>query len=399
MKDIRKKFPFLEREEGLIYFDSAASTQKPYQVVQAMYDFYCYSYGTVHRALYDLGRKATDLYEGVRDSVQQLIHAEHREEIVFTRGTTAALNLVARSFATTLAPKTTLLITEVEHHSNIVPWQLVAKERDLRLDFIPVNEKGEIIFEAFMQKLRNNVGLVSLAHISNVLGTIHPIKDIIREAHKVGAKVCVDGAQAAGHCVLNLQEMNADFYAFSSHKMYGPTGVGVLYGKKALLETMTPWEGGGDMIEHVSLQESRFAPPPLRFEAGTPMIAEVIGLGEAVTFLQECGLETIGALEKKLTDYAYQKLQAMPEVVIVGQPRERGALISFYVQGVHSLDVATLLDCRKIALRSGHHCSQPTMERFGVTSLLRISFALYNTMEEIDRFIHDLQEVIRILRV
>lgn len=382
--DLRHDFPMLK--QPLIYLDSAATALTPHSVIDAMSDYYSKHYGTVHRAIYRTAQQATTHYFEARKSVQKFLNAKKREEIIFTRGTTASLNLVARSFGESFIKEgDVILITEIEHHSNLVPWQMMAKRHGAKLRFIPVNDLGELDFEAFEQLLDERVKLVSLAHVSNAIGTCHPIKLIIQKAHAMGAVVCIDGAQSAPHMPIDVQDLDVDFFAFSGHKLYGPTGIGVLYGKAELLEKMTPIEGGGDMIESVSLYESTYAQLPLKFEAGTPPIAEAIGLAAAIDYLLNIGFETLQEVEKNLMAYATSRLEEHAR--IVGQAKEKGAIISFDIPGIHPLDLATLLDTKNIALRSGHHCSQTTLARFGVTSLSRISFGLYTTFEEIDRFI------------
>jgi cysteine desulfurase/selenocysteine lyase len=367
--------------------------------MEAMDQFYKRSYATVHRGVYLHARRATDLYEGVRRKVKEFIHARSDEEIVFTRGTTASLNLVAHSFGSAFLKRgDTIMLSKMEHHSNIVPWQMLQERMGINIELIPINADGEVVLEQLEKKLTENVKLLSLAHISNVTGVIHPLKEIIDLAHKVGARLCVDGAQGCAHQPLDVQDLDVDFYAFSGHKMYGPTGVGVLYGKNELLEKMPPYEGGGDMIEKVSFEKTTYAPPPLRFEAGTPMIAEVLGLGRAIDYLQALRLEEIRAWEESLVDYALTRLQSIKGIKILGPLQKRGAIISFTIEGAHPLDVATLLDCKNIALRSGHHCSQPAMDHFGIFACLRISFALYNTPDEIDLFITALEQVVASLR-
>lgn len=399
--DLRLDFPMLKKKiQGypLIYFDTAATAQKPRQVIDAVTRFYSESYGTVHRGVYSLSKEATTLYEDARVKVQKFIHAAAPEEIIFTRGATASLNLLARSIGERfIRPGQAIMISEIEHHSNIVPWQMLCEERGAVLRIIPVNDKGELILEAFDALLDEKVKLVSLAHISNVLGTLHPVKQLIEAAHKVGALVCLDGAQAAPHLPLDVQELDVDFYAFSGHKLYGPTGVGILYGKQDLLDKLPPIEGGGDMIERVTLEKTTYNRLPLKFEAGTPMIAEVIGLGAAVDYLTEIGMETIQSWESDLLAYATKKLTQIPNLRVIGRAEEKGAIFSFIIKGVHPLDLATLLDCRGIAIRTGHHCSQPAMERFDLTSTARVSFGLYNTFEEIDQLYSTLLSILEIL--
>ena len=394
--DFRKDFPMICDEQ--IYFDTAATAQKPQVVIEALTDFYSHHYGTVNRGVYKLAREATDLYQGARQKVQRFLNAEHTEEIVFTRGTTASLNLLARSYgAAFIRSGDAIIISEIEHHSNIVPWQMMCEERGAVLRIVPVNEAGELIFEEFVAQLDEKVKLVSLAHLSNVLGTLHPAQKIIEEAHKVGAHVCLDGAQAAAHLPVDVQALDVDFYAFSGHKLYGPTGVGVLYGKRELLEKMEPVEGGGDMIENVTLLETTYTRLPTKFEAGTPMIAEVVALGAAIDYLTEIGMDTVASWEQELLAYATKKLTQVEGLKIIGTSPHKGAIISFTIEKVHPLDLATLLDCRGIAIRTGHHCSQPAMERFGIQSTARLSFGIYNTFEEIDQFVVSLKSILNFL--
>jgi len=399
--DLRQDFPMLKKMvQGypLIYFDSAATAHKPQSVITALTDFYSHHYGTVHRGVYTTARDATEMYSQARTKVQKFINAAHPEEIILTRGTTASLNLLARSFGERFVrPGQAIMISEIEHHSNIVPWQMLCEERGAVLRIIPVNDEGELIFEAFESLLDEKVKLVSLAHVSNVLGTRHPIKQIIEAAHDVGAYVCVDGAQAVPHLPLDVQELDVDFYAFSGHKLYGPTGIGILYGKQELLEKLPPLEGGGDMIEQVTLEKTTYGRLPLKFEAGTPMIAEAIGLGAAIDYLAEIGMETIQSWEQELLLYATKKLSQIPNLRMLGTAKEKGAIITFVIKGVHSLDLATLLDCRGVAIRTGHHCSQPALDRFGLTTSARLSFGLYNTFDEVDQFFSILSDVLDIL--
>jgi cysteine desulfurase / selenocysteine lyase len=396
--DLRADFPILQKTiqgHPLIYFDTAATAQKPRVVIDAISDFYMYHYGTVHRSVYTLAREATDLYAKARIQVQNFINAADPEEIIFTRGTTASINLLARSFgARFIRPGHAVIISEIEHHSNIVPWQMLCEERGASLRLIPVNDKGELILEAFEDLLDENVKLVSVAHVSNVLGTVHPIKALIEAAHRVGACVCIDGAQSAPHLPVDVQGLDVDFYAFSGHKLYGPNGIGILYGKQKWLEKLPPVEGGGDMIEHVTLKSTSYQRPPLRFEAGTPMIAEAIGLGVAIDYLTGIGLDRIHHWEQELLHYATQQLLGIPGLRILGNASQKGAIMSFTIPSVHPLDLATLLDCQGIALRSGHHCSQPAHDRFGLSGSLRLSFGLYNTFEEIDQFIAALRSTL-----
>ncbi|MCH9608623.1 MAG: putative cysteine desulfurase [Chlamydiales bacterium] len=389
--DLRTDFPMLK--QPMVYFDSAATALTPHSVIDAMSDFYRNHYGTVHRAIYKTARKSTEQYHLAREKVARFLGAKKSEEIIFTRGTTASLNLLARSFGETfIQPGDVIIVSEIEHHSNLIPWQMMAKREGAILRFIPVNEKGELILEAFDKLLDENVKLVSIPHISNSTGTVHPIETIIEKAHEYGAFVSIDGAQSAPHLPIDVQELDVDFFAFSGHKLYGPTGIGVLYGKEAILNEMIPIEGGGDMIDQVSLEESSYATLPLKFEAGTPMTCQAIGLAAAIDYVTEIGMETIWEEEQKLLAYATEKLT--PLVKIIGTAEHKGAILSFVHSSIHPLDLTTLLDCRGFALRSGHHCSQPMLKRFGVSSTARISFGLYNTTDEIDRFIETLESVI-----
>ncbi len=394
---IRKKFPIFQKKingSPFTYLDTAATAQKPEEVIRAMSDFYLKRYATVHRGVYDLSMEATDLYEAAREKVARFIRAKSEREIIFTKGTTEAINLVALSFGSLLQEGDEVIITEGEHHSNMVPWQLLAERKKISLQIIPITLKGEIDLLQYEKALSSRTKLVSVAHVFNSIGTVNPISQIIQSAHRWGAKVLIDGAQSISHMSIDVQELDADFFAFSAHKAYGPTGVGVLYGKYELLESMPPVQGGGDMIEQVSLKGSSFQKPPLRFEAGTPPIAEVLGLKEAILFLEKIGISEIESYESTLTEYALQKLQEVEEVRILSKASHISSIISFTVEGIHPLDLGTFLDLQGIAIRTGHHCAQPILNRFGLSSSARISFGVYNTMEEIDLFIHSLKEVI-----
>lgn len=394
---IRQQFPILQRTahgHPFMYLDTAATSQKPQKVIDALTHFYLHEYGTVHRAVYELSMQATELYDAARVKVKEFLHARHEEEIVFTRGTTDSINLVCRSFSSRFLQKgDEILLSEIEHHSNLVPWQMLAEEKGVCLRFIPVNDKGEMNLEEYARMLSKKTKLVSIAHIFNTAGTINPVQEMTEMAHQWGAKVLIDGAQAAGHIPVDVQQIGADFYAFSGHKMYGPTGVGVLYGKLELLEEMPPVQGGGDMIEKVSLQGNIYQKPPLRFEAGTPMFAEVIGLKEAISFLEEIGIEEIQQLEGSLLEYATERFHAMKDVTLYGTSEKKAGIICFNVSGVHPMDLGIFLDLQGIAIRTGHHCSHPAMKRFGIDTCARISFGVYNTKEELERFFEVLQDV------
>lgn len=403
--DIEKRrddFPMLAKQmhgKPLVYLDSAATAMKPQVVIDKITDFYQNSYGTVHRAVYQLANKSTEEYNDVRDKVRDFLNAEKSEEIIFTRGTTDSINLVASCFGKAFIEEgDEILISEMEHHSNIVPWQLLCEEWGAVLKVIPINDDGEIIFDEFLAKLSNKTKIVAVAHVSNALGTVNPIKEIVTCAHSVGAKVLVDGAQSVPHMKVDVQDLDADFYAFSAHKAYGPTGVGVLYGKYELLEAMPPREGGGDMIDTVSFTGTTFAKPPLRFEAGTPMIAQVLGMGAAIDYILDVGLEEIHAKEQKLLRQATESLEQIEGLRIIGSAQNKSAVISFVVEGVHPLDIGTMLDLKGVAIRTGHHCTQPLMKRFQVNATARASFSFYNTSEDVEVFCSSLKEIVDFLR-
>jgi cysteine desulfurase / selenocysteine lyase len=399
---LRQEFPMLQQRlhgKPFIYFDSAATAQKPRSVIEAMNRFYSEEYATVHRSVYDFASHATSRYNDIRQQLKEFLNAAFVEEIIFTKGTTEAINLVAASFGKAfLQPGDEVLITAMEHHSNIVPWQLICQERGAHLKAIPINDRGELIFEAFEQLLTDRTKIVSLAHIANATGTLNPIEEIISCAHARGAKVLIDGAQSAAHIPVDVQKLKADFFVFSGHKAYGPTGIGVLYGKRALLEKMPPYQGGGDMIDEVTLESFSCQHSPLKFEAGTPMIAEVMGLGVAIHFIESLGRDRIAAWEQDLLEYATKRLGEIKGLRIIGTAPKKGAIISFIIDDLHPLDIGTLLDIRGIAVRTGHLCAQPTLKHFNVPSLTRISFGIYNTIEEIDIFVDALKEIILLLR-
>lgn len=399
---LRQDFPMLSKKmhgHPLIYLDSAATAQKPQCVIDTMTDFYTNHYGTVHRAVYELATHATMEYQNVRCKAQKFLNATDPGEIIFTRGTTDAINLVAHSFGKWfLKPGDEVVISAMEHHSNIVPWQIMCEERDAVLKVIPINERGELLMEDYRQLLNKKTKIVAVAHISNALGTINPIKEMGALAHAAGAKILVDGAQAAPHMPLDMQELDVDFYAFSGHKTYGPTGVGVLYGKRNLLMEMPPYQGGGDMIKVVSFKETTYNELPLKFEAGTPMIAEVLGLGSALDYLSSIGLDQISKWESELLHYAAEQMERIPEVTMIGTAQNKSAIISFKIDGIHPLDIGTMLDLKGIAIRTGHHCAQPLMQRYSMPASARISFGLYNTKQEIDLFIDALKSIIAMLK-
>lgn len=393
--EIREQFPILHQQvngNDLVYLDSSATSQKPRAVIETM-DHYYRSYNSnVHRGVHTLGTKATDQYEGARDKVRKFINAVSMQEIIFTRGTSTALNTVAHSYArANLKPGDEIVITPMEHHSNIIPWQQAAKATGAALKYIPLQKDGTISIEDVKLTITAKTKIVSVAHVSNVLGTINPIKEIAEIAHVHGAVLVVDGAQSTPHMKVDVQELDCDFFALSAHKMCGPTGVGVLYGKKHLLESMEPVEFGGEMIDFVGLYESTWKELPWKFEAGTPIIAGAIGLGAAVDFLEEVGLDEISEHEHKLAAYALERFSQFEGVTVYG-PENRAGIVTFNLEDVHPHDVATVLDGEGIAVRAGHHCAQPLMKWLNVSATARASFYLYNTEEEIDKLISGLQK-------
>ncbi|WP_017434774.1 cysteine desulfurase [Saccharococcus caldoxylosilyticus] len=395
VKEIRKLFPILDQEvngKPLVYLDNAATSQKPLPVIEALDQYYRQYNSNVHRGVHTLGTKATDAYEGAREKVRRFINAKSTQEIIFTRGTTAALNIVAASYGrANLQEGDEIVITYMEHHSNLIPWQQAAKQTGATLKYIPLQADGTIDIKDVEATVTANTKIVAVAHVSNVLGTINPIKDIARIAHQHGAVVVVDAAQSAPHMKIDVQDLDCDFLAFSGHKMCGPTGIGVLYGKRDLLERMEPVEFGGEMIDFVELYDSTWKELPWKFEGGTPIIAGAIGLGAAIAFLEDVGLDHIAAHEHELAQYALERMSAIDGLTIYG-PKQRGGLVTFNIDGVHPHDVATVLDAEGIAVRAGHHCAQPLMKWLNVTATARASFYLYNTKEEIDQLVVALQK-------
>ncbi len=391
--EIRKQFPILDQKvngKQLVYFDSAATSQKPIQVIETLERYYKEYNSNVHRGVHTLGTKATDAYEGAREKVRKFINAKSMEEIIFTRGTTTALNTVAASYGMeNVKEGDEIVISYMEHHSNIIPWQQVAKKTGATLKYLPLQPDGTISLEDVRQTVTPNTKIVSVMQVSNVLGTINPVKEIGAIAHENGAIMVVDGAQSTPHMKVDVQDLNCDFYALSAHKMCGPTGIGVLYGKKELLNNMQPIEFGGEMIDFVGLQESTWKELPWKFEAGTPIIGNAIGLGAAIDFLEEIGLDNIEKHEHELAQYALERLSEVDGVTIYG-PKHRAGLVTFNIEDVHPHDVATVLDVEGIAVRAGHHCAQPLMKWLKASSTARASFYLYNTKEEIDTFVDSL---------
>ena len=385
---IRADFPVLDqavRGKPLVYLDNAATAQKPRQVIDILADYYREYNANIHRGLHTLSEKATAEYEAARDRLRQFINAESIKEIIFVRGATEAINLVAQSYGRkTLKPGDEIIITELEHHSNIVPWQLLSEETGAILKYIPINDAGELMLEDYEKLLTDRTRMVAVGHISNALGTINPIKTIIDQAHAVGAKVLVDGAQAVPHGRVDVRALDCDFYAFSGHKLFGPTGIGVLYGKEALLEAMPPYQGGGDMIRTVSMSGTTYNDLPCKFEAGTPHIAGVIGLGAAVDYLNGLDFEQAARYETELLDYANEQAAAIKGLKPIGTATEKTSILSFTLAGIHPHDIGTILDDEGIAIRAGHHCAMPVMERFAIPATARASFAFYNSHTEVD---------------
>jgi cysteine desulfurase/selenocysteine lyase len=402
MKPIRDQFPILKRTvhgKPLIYFDNAATTQKPRAVIDAIVHYYENTNANIHRGIHTLSEEATNEHETARQKVADFIGAKTAQEIIFTRGTTEAINLVAATWARSqLRAGDEIIISALEHHSNIVPWQFLCAEKNVKLRVIPIDDNGELIFEEYQKLLNGKTRLVSIGHVSNALGTINPVKQIIDLAHQAGAKVLLDGAQAAPHLAVDVQELDCDFYAFSGHKLYAPTGIGVLYGKKELLEEMPPYQGGGEMISSVTFEKSTWNVLPFKFEAGTPNIAGAIGLGAAIDFVNQIGLDKIAAHEHQLLEEATTQLQNLPDLRIIGTATNKAAVLSFVVKEQHPNDIGMLLDTQGVAVRTGHHCAQPVMDRFEIPATTRASFAIYNTPEEVAQFAAALQKVLLMLR-
>ena len=385
---IRAEFPILARQVNgrrFVYLDNAATSQKPRAVIQALVRYYERENANIHRGVHLLSVEATEAHDAARRSVQRFLNAARESEIVFVRGTTEAINLVAQTYGRAhVGEGDEVLITAMEHHSNIVPWQMLCQEKRARLRVAPINDRGELILEQFEKLIGPRTRIIAVAHVSNALGTVNPIKEIVAMAHKHGVPVLVDGAQAAPHLGVDVQDLDCDFYAFSGHKVYGPTGLGVLYGKYKLLDAMPPYQGGGDMISSVTFEKTTYKKPPSKFEAGTPDIAGAIGLGVALEYLTELGISRVAAHEHDLLEYATEKIGAISGVRLIGTAAQRTGVLSFIHEDVHPHDLGTILDAEGIAVRAGHHCAQPVMERFSIPATARASFAVYNTREEID---------------
>ena len=398
--DIRADFPILQTKihnKPLVYFDNAATTQKPKIVIDRIRDYYENENANIHRGVHHLSQVATQDYENARSRIQKYIGAAKSEEIIFTKGTTDGINLVASSFGALLKEGDEILISAMEHHSNIVPWQLLADSKKLQLKVIPIHKDGTLIMDAFDQLLSEKTKLVSITHISNTLGTINPIESIISKSHAVGAKVLIDGAQSIQHGDIDVSSLNCDFFVFSGHKIFGPTGIGVLYGKEKLLEEMPPYQGGGDMIKNVSFEKTTFNELPFKFEAGTPNIIGGIALGTAIEYIESIDRKSAFDYEKKLLTYAEQELLKIEGIQVFGTSSEKTSLVSFNVGSIHPFDLGTLLDKQGIAVRTGHHCTQPLMDFYNIPGTIRASFSIYNTVEEVDLFLNALRRAITVL--
>ena len=399
--DLRNDFPTLKRKvngKKLVYFDNGATAQTPSLVIDRIYNYYKDENSNIHRGVHTLSQEATFLYEEARKKVQVYINASKEEEILFTKGTTDGINLVANGFSRGILKEgDEILISEMEHHSNIVPWQMACDYNGAILKVIPINDQGELLFDKFKELLSNKTKLVAITHISNTLGTINPVKEIVESAHEFGVPVLIDGAQSVQHMKVDVKDLDCEFYAFGGHKMFGPTGIGILYGKKEWLEKIPPYQGGGDMIKTVTFERTTYNDLPHKFEAGTPNIAGGIGLGSAVDYLNELDWNVILAHEKRMLQYATEKLREIEGIQIIGKADEKAGIISFVHETVHHYDIGTILDQLGVAIRTGHHCTEPLMNRFNITGTARVSFAFYNTIEEVDVFINALKRALNML--
>lgn len=397
IQKIRADFPILEEKingKDLVYFDNAATTQKPLPVLNALANYYGHYNANIHRGIHHLAEKATSAFEASRKTIQKFLNAKYPEEIIFTYGTTDGINLVAQSYGRAfLKEGDEIIISTMEHHSNIVPWQMLCEQNGCVLKVIPINDNGELILEEYEKLLSEKTKFVSVVHVSNALGTINPVKYIIEKAHEAGAKVLIDGAQATSHLNIDVQDLDTDFYVFSAHKLYGPTGMGALYGKKEILEAMPPYRGGGEMIKEVTFEKTTYNELPYKFEAGTPNIADVIAVKTAIEYIEELGKENVAAYENELLAYATEQLSKIEGLKIIGQAKEKVSVISFVIEGIHPQDIGVILDQQGIAVRTGHHCTQPLMKRFGIPGTSRASFAVYNTKEEIDKLVRGIEKV------
>lgn len=402
IENVRKQFPILNEKVNnhpLVYFDNAATTQKPQAVIDSLVSYYRSSNANIHRGIHSLAEKATAEYEETRDAIRTFINASEREEIIFTRGTTEGINLIAQTYGDVTVQKgDEVIISAMEHHSNIVPWQILCDKKGATLKIIPIDQHGEIIFDKYKKLLTDKTKIVSIVYASNSLGTINPVKEIIEEAHRVGAAVLIDGAQSTSHLEIDVQDLDCDFYAFSGHKMYGPTGVGVLYGKREVLEAIPPYQGGGEMIKDVSFEKTSYADLPYKFEAGTPNIADVVALKSALDFISEIGKDQIMAYELSILEYATKELEKIDGLQIIGKAKKKVSVASFVIESIHHQDLAIMLDQLGVAVRTGHHCTQPLMSFYKILGTTRASFAVYNTTEEVDIFINALKGTVKMLR-
>ncbi|WKZ61554.1 MAG: cysteine desulfurase [Cyclobacteriaceae bacterium] len=401
IEQIREQFPVLHQQvngKPLVYFDNAATSQKPLGVINALVDYYKGYNANIHRGIHTLAEKATKAFEDTRHSAKAFINAASEQEVIFVRGVTEAINLVASTYGRAfIKAGDEVIISGLEHHSNIVPWQMLCEEKQAILKVIPVLENGELDLDLFKKLLSEKTKIVSVNHASNSLGTINPIKEIIDAAHEAGAVVLIDGAQAGAHLEIDVQELNCDFYCLSAHKMYGPTGAGILYGKKELLKKMPPYQGGGEMIKEVTFEKTTYNDLPYKFEAGTPNIADVIALNFAIQFINQLGKKNIGAYEHELLTYATEKVSALKDVKLIGTAKSKVSVLSFTVDGIHPFDIGQMLDARGVAVRTGHHCTQPLMDHFGIEGTVRASFAVYNTKQEIDSLVEGLDRIINFM--
>ena len=400
VEKIRNDFPILQTKvhgKPLVYLDNAATAQKPISVIKKAQEYYSSMNANIHRGVHALSQVATEAYESARIKTKQFINALGKNEIIFTRGTTESINLVAQTYGrANFHEGDEVIISEMEHHSNIVPWQLICNEKNAKLKVIPINDEGEIIFEEFEKLISDRTKFISIVHVSNSLGTVNPIEKIIKLAHQNNIPVLIDAAQSVVHMPIDVQKLGCDFLAFSGHKLYGPTGIGILYGKVNLLDAMPPYQGGGDMISKVTFEETTYNELPHKFEAGTPNIAGAIGLGEAIDYVSKVGLEYIGLHEKYLLDYATEAVSDIPELKIIGTAKDKVSVLSFVLDDVHPHDIGTFLDFEGVAIRTGHHCTQPVMDRYKIPATSRASFAMYNTKEEVDILVNGLRKIIEV---
>ena len=399
-ESLKSDFPTLKQKingNELVYLDNAATTQKPEKVIKALESYYRSINSNIHRGVHTLSVRATNAYEEARSKVAAFINAENREEIIFVRGATEAINLVANSYVRPILKEgDQIIISQMEHHANIVPWQIICEQRKAELKIIPMNDKGELLIEKIEGMISEKTKFISINHVSNSLGTVNRIEDVIKIAHGNNIRIMIDGAQAVQHLSVDLMKLNADFYCFSGHKIYAPTGIGVLYGKKELLGKMPPYQGGGDMIKSVTFEKTVYNDIPNRFEAGTPNIAGAIGLGAAIDYLVSIGIENIAKHEKELLDYATQEIIKIEEVRIIGNASEKASVLSFVIEGIHPHDIGTIMDKQGVAIRTGHHCTQPTMDFYGVPATARASFAIYNTKKDVDALINSVKKTIEV---